>query len=72
MTYAGADSEFGIACESATPSEAKQTTPASVKTASASQSPGQLTPNTTCPAQITDRELEHHVGDRAFAPTPAR
>ena len=27
LTYAGAESKFGIACESATPSEAKQTTP---------------------------------------------
>ena len=28
LTYAGAESKFGIACDSATPSEARQTTPA--------------------------------------------
>ena len=30
MTYAGAESKFGIACDSATPSEPRQTTPAYV------------------------------------------
>ena len=38
FTYAGADSELGIACDSATPSDEKHTTPTARKTISANQS----------------------------------
>ena len=71
MTYAGADSELGIACESATPSDAKQSTPSAVKTASATQSPGHETPNTRCPAQITIASCSTTLVT-ALAATPAR
>ena len=47
LTYAGAESRFGIACDSATPSEAKQITPTTTKTASASQFCGQSSPNSS-------------------------
>ena len=53
FTYAGADSEFGIACESATPSDAKQTTPAARNTSSANQSPGHGIPKKALPATST-------------------
>ena len=53
FTYAGADSEFGIACDSATPSDAKQITPAARNTSSANQSPGHGMPKNSLPATIT-------------------
>ena len=52
FTYAGADSKFGIACESATPSDAKQTTPSATNTTSATQSCGQSMPKNSCPATM--------------------
>ena len=52
LTYAGAASRFGITCESATPSEAKQITPTTTKIASDSQSCGQSRPNTRCPVAV--------------------
>ena len=71
MTYAGADSALGIACESATPSEAKQTTPSATNTASASQSCGQSTPNSTLPETITTASWSATLVT-APAATPAR
>ena len=52
MTYAAVDSKFGIACENATPSDAKQTTPAATNTTSSSQSFGQPVPKNTRPATV--------------------
>ena len=71
FTYAGADSEFGIACESATPSEAKQTTPSARKTSSASQSPGHAIPKKTRPATITTATCTTVLAT-ALAAIPAR
>jgi hypothetical protein len=43
---------LGIACESATPSAAKQTTPSTTKTTSAAQSCGQSSPKMSDPAAV--------------------
>ena len=53
LTITGADSELGMAWDSATPSEAKHTTPAATNTISSSQSLGQLSPKNSLPATTT-------------------
>ena len=71
FTYAGADSEFGIACDNATPSDAKQTTPSARNTSSASQSLGQSMPKKIRPATITTA-ICTTVLATALAAMPAR
>ena len=58
FTYAGAESKLGMACDSATPSDAKHTTPSATKTASAIQSCGQSSPNTTVPHTVMSATCE--------------
>src|SRR3954447_22091811 len=53
FTYAGAASKFGITCEYATPSEARQTTPETTNTTSSSQSFGQPMWKKSRPASTT-------------------
>src|SRR5690242_20036381 len=71
FTYAGADSELGIACDSATPSAAKQITPAARNTSSASQSPGHGMLKNIFPARITIATCSTLLVT-ALAPIPAR
>ena len=72
MTYAGADSEFGIACESATPSDAKQTTPSATNTTSANQSCGQATPEEQLAGDDHDARPAATVLVTALPAIPAR
>ena len=53
LTTAGADSKLGIACDSATPSVAKQTTPSATNRTSSRPSGGQPRPKNTRPATTT-------------------
>ena len=53
FAYAGAASKFGITCEKATPSDAKQATPSDDEDASSSQSFGQPSPKKSFPASTT-------------------
>ncbi len=50
LTYAGAESKFGMTCEKATPRAANAVTPSARNAASASQSCGQGRPKNTFPA----------------------
>src|SRR5919199_195396 len=53
FTYAGAASKFGITCDHATPSAARQTTPATTKTTSSTQSFGHPMWKKSRPAKTT-------------------
>src|SRR3954447_234271 len=71
LTYAGAESKFGITCEKATPSDAKHTTPTATNTSSSSGSRSPSTPKSALPAtrMITTCSA---VFVTAFAATPPR
>ena len=71
LTYAGAESKFGITCENATPSEAKQTTPATTNTTSSIGSFNPSTPKKALPATSTMATCSS-VLVTAFAATPPR
>ena len=71
MTYAAVDSKFGIACANATPSAAKQTTPATTNTSSEPHSGGQSSPKNTFPA-TTMIAICSAVLVTALAATPPR